>query len=53
MHELCHPWGIVVVGSGVGNANPRNHAPNENTCVDDYMDGIKHIATVMQDFAAT
>ncbi len=51
MYELCQRWGIGAVGSGVGNANSRNHAPNENVYVDDYVDGIKHIATVMDEFA--
>ena len=41
------------VGSGVGNANSRNHAPNENIYVEDYIAGIKHIATVIQEFASS
>ncbi len=51
MYELCQRWGISAVGSGVGNANSRNHAPNENIYIEDYITGIKHIATVMQEFA--
>ena len=53
MYELCQRWGIGAVGSGVGNANSRNHAPNENIYVDDYIAGIKHIATVMEEFAGS
>ncbi len=51
MHALCARWGIPVVGAGVGHADSRNHAPNENIYVQDYIDGIKHMATVFQEFA--
>ncbi len=51
MYELCQRWGIGAVGSGVGNANSRNHAPNENIYVEDYIAGIKQIVTIIDEFA--
>lgn len=51
MHQLCAKWGMAAVGAGVGNAHSRNHAPNENILVDDYIQGIKHIAAVFAEFA--
>jgi acetylornithine deacetylase/succinyl-diaminopimelate desuccinylase-like protein len=53
MYELCQRWGIGAVGSGVGNADSRNHAPNENIYIEDYLAGIKQIATVIDEFART
>jgi hypothetical protein len=35
------------VSIGVGNENSRNHAPNENIHVQDYSDGIKHLAVIL------
>jgi acetylornithine deacetylase/succinyl-diaminopimelate desuccinylase-like protein len=51
MYHLCARWGIAAVGAGVGNAESRNHAPNENIFVSDFIEGIKHIALIYQKFA--
>lgn len=51
MHHLCQRWGIPAVGTGVGNARSRNHAPNENIYVSDFIEGIKHMALIFQAFA--
>jgi acetylornithine deacetylase/succinyl-diaminopimelate desuccinylase-like protein len=51
MHHLCQRWDIGAVGAGVGNANSRNHAPNENILIADYLEGIKHIAQIFHEFA--
>ncbi|GIV79698.1 MAG: peptidase M20 [Litorilinea sp.] len=53
MYHLCQRWGIGAVGSGVGHADSRNHAPDENIFVDDFIQGIKHMAQVFQEFAAS
>ncbi len=53
MYLLCQRWGIPVVGTGVGNVASRAHAPNENILVEDYIEGIKHMAAIFQAFAAT
>ncbi len=51
MYHLCERWGIPAVGSGVGNAESRTHAPNENIFVEDYVQGIKHMAAIFAEFA--
>jgi acetylornithine deacetylase/succinyl-diaminopimelate desuccinylase-like protein len=48
---LCAQFGVPAVGTGVGNADSNNHAPNENIVVDDYIQGIKHMAWVFHHFA--
>jgi acetylornithine deacetylase/succinyl-diaminopimelate desuccinylase-like protein len=51
MYHLCQRWGIPAVGSGVGHADSRNHAPNESIFIEDYIEGIKHIATIFDSFS--
>lgn len=52
MYPLCQKYGIPAVSIGVGNANSRNHAPNENIHVQDYYEGIRHIAVILERCAA-
>jgi acetylornithine deacetylase/succinyl-diaminopimelate desuccinylase-like protein len=52
MYDLCQKLGIPAVSTGVGNAESNNHAPNENVVIADYIQGIKHIALIMESFAA-
>jgi acetylornithine deacetylase/succinyl-diaminopimelate desuccinylase-like protein len=52
MYELCQKFGIPAVSTGVGNAQSNTHAPNENIRIADYIEGIKHIAAIMERFAA-
>jgi acetylornithine deacetylase/succinyl-diaminopimelate desuccinylase-like protein len=52
MYPLCQALGIPSVsGPGGGNADSRIHAPNENMFVEDYINGIKGIALLFQEFA--
>ena len=53
MYYLCQKFGIPAVSTGVGNAESNNHAPNENVVIEDYIQGIKHIALIMERFAAS
>lgn len=50
MFELCQKHGIPAVSFGVGNFSSYNHAPNENILVEDYIDGIKMIASLVFQF---
>ncbi|TDG00770.1 M20/M25/M40 family metallo-hydrolase [Paenibacillus piri] len=50
MYQLCQQFGIPTVGFGVGNADSRKHAPNENIYVSDYIYGIKMVAAVLREF---
>lgn len=50
--QLCVGYGIPIVnGAGVGNANSRIHSPNENVKLDDYILGIKLVATLFAEYA--
>jgi acetylornithine deacetylase/succinyl-diaminopimelate desuccinylase-like protein len=53
MEHLCQRYGVPAVGgAGVGYYNSRNHAPNENIRLEDYLLGIKHVAATLAEFAA-
>ncbi len=52
MYYLCQKFGIPAVSTGVGNAESNTHAPNENIIIADYIQGIQHIALIMERFAA-
>jgi acetylornithine deacetylase/succinyl-diaminopimelate desuccinylase-like protein len=51
MYELCQRWGIPAAGSGVGWSGSRNHSPNENIRLEDFREGIKHIACIIEEFS--
>lgn len=51
MYELCQRWGLPAVGSGVGWVSSRSHSPNENIRLDDLVEGIKHIACLLEEFS--
>lgn len=50
MYVLCQRYGIPAVSVGVGNADSRNHAPNENVHLDDFYQGIAHLVRVLERF---
>ncbi|SIT72810.1 M20/M25/M40 family metallo-hydrolase [Edaphobacillus lindanitolerans] len=52
MHVLCQALGIPSASFGVGNFSSNNHAPNENINVEDYIDGIKMAAVLIEEFNA-
>ncbi|NHJ85494.1 MAG: M20/M25/M40 family metallo-hydrolase [Asgard group archaeon] len=41
---------MPIVSLGSGNADSNSHAPNENINVDDFIDGMKMIVTVLDEF---
>ncbi|MDR7419755.1 MAG: M20/M25/M40 family metallo-hydrolase [Armatimonadota bacterium] len=51
MHVVCGLFNIPAVGTGVGYAGGNNHGPNENIRIADYIQGIKHIALILERFA--
>ncbi|WP_238933651.1 M20/M25/M40 family metallo-hydrolase [Brevibacillus choshinensis] len=51
MYILCQNLGIPAVSVGVGNFASNNHAPNENVIIEDYIQGIKHMAAIFEEFA--
>ncbi|MBS1254032.1 MAG: Succinyl-diaminopimelate desuccinylase [Anaerolineales bacterium] len=52
MYALCQQFGVPAVSIGVGNANSRNHAPNENIHLTDFYRGIAHLVTILDRFSA-
>lgn len=52
MHLLTQKFRIPSCTSGAGHAGSHVHAPNENIFVEDYLREIKHIARVIDRFAA-
>ncbi len=51
IYDLCSADKIGAVQIGVANEDSRAHAPNENIFLRDYIDGIKLVASVMDDFS--
>ena len=52
MYELCQRWGVPAAGAGVGWTGSRQHSPNESIRLDDLVQGIKHIALIIDEFSA-
>lgn len=52
MYVLCQALGIPAVsGPGGGNPDSKIHAPNENMIVEDYLNAIKGMAMLFDEFA--
>ncbi len=49
LYTLCRDTPTVM--AGVGNANSRYHAPNENVYVDDYLEGIRFFGALIHSYA--
>jgi acetylornithine deacetylase/succinyl-diaminopimelate desuccinylase-like protein len=50
MHTVCAPFAMPAVGTGVGHARGNNHGPDENIRLEDYIQGIKHMALILERF---
>lgn len=50
-HTLCGELGIPSAGAGTGYSDSRSHAPNENVRIDDLIEGVKHIAVLVEEYA--
>jgi acetylornithine deacetylase/succinyl-diaminopimelate desuccinylase-like protein len=50
-HPLCGALGIPCAGAGTGYYDSKNHAPNENIRITDFVEGVKHIAVLLKEFA--
>lgn len=47
---LCGQFGVPIVTAGVGHADSRAHAPDENIRLDDFREGIRYIAALLEEF---
>jgi len=52
MYVLCQQFDIPCVSVGVGHSDSRNHAPNENILLEDFYQGILHLAAILERFPA-
>jgi len=52
MDVVCGRFGTPVVGTGIGYPGANVHAPNENIRIRDYVEGIKHIALILERYGA-
>ncbi|MBN1954129.1 MAG: M20/M25/M40 family metallo-hydrolase [Anaerolineae bacterium] len=52
VHLLCGQFGIPITTAGVGYADSRVHAPNENIRTDDFFDHMRHVVTLLDRFEA-
>lgn len=51
VHDVCGTLGLPSVSFGIGNADSRDHAPNENILVEDYFEGIRCVEAFMRRYA--
>ncbi|HJR79800.1 MAG TPA: M20/M25/M40 family metallo-hydrolase [Anaerolineales bacterium] len=52
IYAFAAPLGnIPVISAGVGNSNNRAHSPDEYVRLDDFLNGSRHIARILDDFA--
>ncbi len=51
MYELTAQFGIPTVGTGCAYAHSFGHAPNENIRLEDFIQHIKHVALIFDQFA--
>ena len=51
MQVVCGQFNTPAVGTGIGHANANVHGPNENIRLADYVQGIKHMALILDRFA--
>ncbi len=50
MYVLCQRFGIPAVSIGVGHADSRTHAPNENIRLEDFYRGIAQLVAILDRF---
>ncbi|HDQ71489.1 MAG TPA: M20/M25/M40 family metallo-hydrolase [Chloroflexi bacterium] len=52
VHVLCGQFGVPIATAGVGYSGSRAHGPNEHIHVADFIEGIKYIVALLDEFAA-
>lgn len=50
VHLLCGQFGIPIATAGVAYGDSRGHAPDENIRVGDFIEGIRYIAALLDQF---
>ena len=52
-YAFIETLGVPIATAGLGHAGARIHAPDENLRVDDYVKHAKHVARLLDAFAAS
>jgi acetylornithine deacetylase/succinyl-diaminopimelate desuccinylase-like protein len=52
-HSFIHILGLPIATAGLGYADTRAHAPDENLRVDHYLKHSKHVVRILEAFAQT
>lgn len=52
MYPLCQAFGVPAILAGIGYPGANIHAPNENVRLADYIQGIKFVGELIQQFGA-
>jgi acetylornithine deacetylase/succinyl-diaminopimelate desuccinylase-like protein len=50
-HAFIHTLGVPVATAGAGYPDTRAHAPNENLVIEHFLNGVRHTARIVTDFA--
>jgi acetylornithine deacetylase/succinyl-diaminopimelate desuccinylase-like protein len=51
LHPLMHTLNVPVSSAGIGNADSRAHAPDENIRIVDFLYGTRHVAAIIERLA--
>lgn len=51
IYAFSRPLGVSVITAGIGNMQNRQHAPNEFIRIEDFVNGTRHVARIMDGFA--
>lgn len=51
IYAFSRPLGIPVITAGIGNMQNRQHAPDEFVRIEDFVNGTRHVARIMDGFA--
>lgn len=51
VYAFARPLGIPVITAGIGNMRNRQHAPDEHVRIDDFVNGTRHVARIIEGFA--
>ena len=52
IYAFSRPLNIPVITAGIGNMQNRQHAPDEFVRISDFVNGTRHVARIMEGFAA-
>lgn len=50
-YAFAKPLGISVVDAGIGYWDSRGHAPDENIRIQDFLNGARHLARILEGFS--